>query len=203
MLRRIRVLKTPQQGNSTEWVSQAATIPLYQGYGTRLATWTPSFSWLTRQKCTGSNSTMTWEGSFQTVLGRRYDQVTNRLGGAALVHSCMQTSRPAHLSAAPSCCPQAEELYTTSDQQGPCLLLLRGVTAAPAALNKWLSEVGLVWACTRIYWLGSHAASSRQQLVEQLLAQGPPPGPIRLQCFPRSMETWLAVSDCPCPPLSI
>jgi hypothetical protein len=47
----------------------------------------------------------------------------------------------------------------------------------------------------RAFWLGSNpqVAASQEDLLQQLLTAGPPAdgAPLRLQCFPRSLEAWL------------
>lgn len=91
---------------------------------------------------------------------------------------------------------QAGEISPDNRKSGPCLVHLSGCTLSPAALNEWiLNGCSASAAILRIYWLGPSPlqAASKEKLVQQLLAAGPPAdgGPLRLQCYPRSLEAWL------------
>lgn len=84
---------------------------------------------------------------------------------------------------------QAIEVGPYTNVSGPGLLLLKGVTLTPAQVSSWMAKSCIHWVATRIYWLqpGLEAASE-EELLAQLAAMGPPPGPCRLQVYPRSKE---------------
>ena len=74
------------------------------------------------------------------------------------------------------------------------LLLLRGCGLGPAEFHAWLEAAGVAWAVLRVYYVGEPApVASAEDLAAALEAEGPPRGAMRLQCYPRSLETWLAV----------
>ncbi|KAL4443636.1 hypothetical protein ABPG75_011373 [Micractinium tetrahymenae] len=94
-------------------------------------------------------------------------------------------------------CEEAVEVAPCTDKVGPCLVLFSGCKLAPAELNTWIyAGASSNAAVVRAYWLGASPgkACSREDLVAQLRAAGPPPdgGALRLQCAPRSLEGWLA-----------
>lgn len=82
-----------------------------------------------------------------------------------------------------------------TDKLGPSLVHLKGSQLSPAEWNKWITEGPAATNVMRVYWLGTSPsdAASLEDLLQQLLAAGPPAdgGSLRLQCFPRSLETWL------------
>lgn len=92
-------------------------------------------------------------------------------------------------------CEEAEEVGPCTDRAGPCLVHYKRSRLTPTELNTWLAT-GAAGSCiVRAFWLGSSPgmASSKEDLVQQLMAAGPAPdgAPLRLQCYPRSMESWL------------
>uniref|UniRef100_A0A1D2A4D0 Ribosomal RNA methyltransferase FtsJ domain-containing protein n=2 Tax=Auxenochlorella protothecoides TaxID=3075 RepID=A0A1D2A4D0_AUXPR len=88
------------------------------------------------------------------------------------------------------CGVEAEEVGPRTDHAGPCLVLLKGVTLPRADFEAWLRDSVMEWAVMRVYWIKQRCAD-RQELVRQLLAQGPPDGALRLHCFPHKLEPWL------------
>jgi len=91
---------------------------------------------------------------------------------------------------------QAIEVGPCTRKAGPCLVHFKGCRLTPAQLNTWIEGSTSLWAAVvRIYWMGPtpHKAASKEELVQQLVAAGPPPdgGPLRLQGNPRAFENWL------------
>eukprot|EP00887_Chlorella_sp_A99_P004111 scaffold23.g4111.t1 len=97
---------------------------------------------------------------------------------------------------------QAHEVEPHTEKRGPALALLSGVRTPPLALNAWLPGSPFGAMVVRVFWLGpidapSSLAASQAELLEQLVASGPPPGPLRLHCSPRSLEGWLGQEQLP------
>jgi hypothetical protein len=93
-------------------------------------------------------------------------------------------------------CVQATEIGPHTDRRGPCLVHFKGSQLSPEALNAWIAgNWSASTAVVRVFWLGDSPceAHSLADLLRQLLAAGPPAGggSIRLQCSPRSLESWL------------
>lgn len=93
--------------------------------------------------------------------------------------------------------PQAEVVEaanTSSGRDGPSLARFWGSRLTAAQLNAWVIGGPVDSSVLRVYWMGGSpsAAASREQLVQQLRAAAAPPGPLRLQCYPRTMEAPLA-----------
>ena len=89
---------------------------------------------------------------------------------------------------------QAEQVGPYTGSTGPCLVRFRDSQLTTAQLNSWiLSGCSSSAAIVRVYWLGGSpgTATSREDLLTQLAAAGAPPGPVRLQVFPRRHEAAL------------
>ncbi len=85
-------------------------------------------------------------------------------------------------------------------ETGKSFLQFNGISAPAGEWVKWMNESPVRFAITRMYFLDGgeqgvrQTAESLDELVEQLAAHGakhPPPGPIRLQFRPRTMEKVL------------
>ncbi|DBA93670.1 TPA: hypothetical protein ACH3X3_013742 [Trebouxia sp. C0006] len=94
----------------------------------------------------------------------------------------------------PKLAQEAVELGPRSNKAGPCLVLLKGVSATQAEFFAWFSTSYLRRYCPRVYWLGSCGSSvtDKEELLHSICTAGSPGGSIRLQCCPRSLEKWLA-----------
>ncbi|KAL0032338.1 hypothetical protein WJX79_005830 [Trebouxia sp. C0005] len=94
----------------------------------------------------------------------------------------------------PKLAQEAVELGPRSNKAGPCLVLLKGVSATQAEFFAWYSTSYLRRYCPRVYWLGScgSSATDKEELLHSICTAGSPGGSIRLQCCPRSLEKWLA-----------
>ena len=117
--------------------------------------------------------------------------------GSAPRHACRRRRRRSPLPPplAPCLRPQAEEVGPCSEKAGPCLVHFKGSRLTAPQLNAWIHGGVAATSIVRAFWLGSNpqVAASQEELLQQLLAAGPPAGgaPLRLQCFPRSLEAWL------------
>jgi hypothetical protein len=111
------------------------------------------------------------------------------------------SGRGAQGRATATCCvpfAQAVEVgpFTARSRNGPCLVHFKRSSLSPAQVTAWLlGNASANSAVVRVYWLGASysEASSRQDLLRQLLSAWPAPqgGRVRLQCAPRDLETWL------------
>ena len=94
-------------------------------------------------------------------------------------------------------CLQAVEVGPCTDRSGPCLVHFKGSRLSAPQLNEWIFGGAAASTIVRAFWLGSspQVASTQEELLQQLLAAGPPAdgAALRLQCYPRSLEAWLGV----------
>mmetsp|Transcript_22350 Transcript_22350/g.53426 ORF Transcript_22350/g.53426 Transcript_22350/m.53426 type:complete len:349 (+) Transcript_22350:218-1264(+) len=89
---------------------------------------------------------------------------------------------------------EAVELGPRTNRNGPCLTLLRKVTARPEEFLSWFDSSLLKTSrcVSRVYFFNSNQTlRSREDLMARLVAEGPPKGPIRIQANPRELERWL------------
>lgn len=88
---------------------------------------------------------------------------------------------------------EALELGPRSNKAGPCLVLLKGITANLTQFLSWYSTADLRRYCPRVFWLGHHSPSActQEDLLTSICSAGVTLGILRLQCYPRSLESWL------------
>jgi 23S rRNA U2552 (ribose-2'-O)-methylase RlmE/FtsJ len=87
---------------------------------------------------------------------------------------------------------RAEMLGDSKSTLIGCCTLVSGVAVSAMDFVEWIKRSTLHWSITRVYSLvGGGTASSRDDLLRQLSAAGPPAGVVRLQCLPRGVETFL------------
>ncbi|PRW56831.1 cell division [Chlorella sorokiniana] len=129
--------------------------------------------------------TMTSQGA-EVVLQVTAQSIAHRLWRYA--------KTPGHHFYPPGFCTEAIEVGPHDHRHGPCIVHFKGCRLTPEELNAWLRDGPASCNVVRVYWLGPapSAAHSEAELVAGLLAAAPQDGsPLRLQCFPRSIEAGL------------
>jgi len=90
---------------------------------------------------------------------------------------------------------EAVELGPRTNKKGPCLTLLRNVTAKPEEFLEWFSTslMGTGKNVNRIYFFDKpeQVVSTREELLKKLIGSGAPKDTIRMQCNPRELQQWL------------